>query len=95
MALLDGKVAVVTGASRGIGRAMSLGFARHGATVVGMARSSDDLEETPGKWVLMPVIVLMPCALEDSRKSIPSALAITRSSGEVMNPRTRSASAPM
>ena len=46
MGLLDGKVAVVTGASKGIGRAMSLGFARHGATVVGMARSPDLLEKT-------------------------------------------------
>ena len=46
MGLLDGKVAVVTGASKGIGRAMSLGFARHGATVVGVARSPDLLEET-------------------------------------------------
>jgi NAD(P)-dependent dehydrogenase (short-subunit alcohol dehydrogenase family) len=46
MGLLDGKVAVVTGASKGIGRAMSLGFARHGAAVVGVARSPDLLEET-------------------------------------------------
>jgi NAD(P)-dependent dehydrogenase (short-subunit alcohol dehydrogenase family) len=46
MGLLDGKVAVVTGASKGIGRAMSLGFARHGATVVGLARSRDLVEET-------------------------------------------------
>ena len=46
MGLLEGKVAVVTGASKGIGRAMSLGFARHGATVVAVARSPDLLEET-------------------------------------------------
>ncbi|KAF8443342.1 hypothetical protein BGX38DRAFT_1095775 [Terfezia claveryi] len=32
--LLEGKVAAVTGASRGIGRAMSLGFAREGAHIV-------------------------------------------------------------
>jgi NAD(P)-dependent dehydrogenase (short-subunit alcohol dehydrogenase family) len=31
---LDGKVAIVTGASRGIGRAISRGLAAHGARVV-------------------------------------------------------------
>jgi 2-deoxy-D-gluconate 3-dehydrogenase len=41
---LDGKVAVVTGASRGIGRAIALGFAEAGADVAVAARSEDDLE---------------------------------------------------
>jgi len=36
---LDGKVAVVTGASRGIGKAMAIGLAREGARVVVAARS--------------------------------------------------------
>ena len=39
-------------------------------------------------------MVLRPCALDDSRKSMPSAPAMTRSSGAVMKPRTRSAFAP-
>jgi NAD(P)-dependent dehydrogenase (short-subunit alcohol dehydrogenase family) len=41
---LAGKVAVVTGASRGIGRAIALGFAEVGADVAVAARSEDDLE---------------------------------------------------
>lgn len=41
---LAGKSAVVTGASRGIGRAIALGFAEAGADVVLAARSVDDLE---------------------------------------------------
>src|SRR4029453_4967139 len=46
MALLDGKVAIITGASKGIGRALSLVFAREGAAVVCAARSADLVKET-------------------------------------------------
>jgi NAD(P)-dependent dehydrogenase (short-subunit alcohol dehydrogenase family) len=42
---LAGKVAIVTGASRGIGRAISLALAREAATVVLAARAIDKLEE--------------------------------------------------
>ena len=41
---LAGKIAVVTGASRGIGRAIALAFAEAGADVAVAARSEDDLE---------------------------------------------------
>jgi len=43
---LNGKVAVVTGGSRGIGRATALTFAEEGADVAICARGSDTLEET-------------------------------------------------
>jgi len=42
---LDGKVAIVTGASRGLGRAMALALARAGANVVAAARTREAIEE--------------------------------------------------
>ena len=45
MTRLAGKVAVVTGASRGIGRAIAAGLAGAGATVVRLARSLADGED--------------------------------------------------
>jgi len=42
---LSGKVAIVTGASRGIGKAIALGFAREGSDVVMCSRQLPDVEK--------------------------------------------------
>ena len=43
---LEGKVSIVTGASRGIGQAIALEFAKEGATLVLCASSLENLKET-------------------------------------------------
>ena len=43
---LNGKTAVVTGAGRGIGRAIAIGLAEAGANVALLARTEEDLKET-------------------------------------------------
>ena len=45
---LQDKVAIITGASRGIGKAMALGMAQAGAIVVVAARSEVERSNVPG-----------------------------------------------
>lgn len=60
---LEGKVAIVTGASRGLGRAMALALIEQGASVFVVARSRDELQklqsEAPGK------VEIKQCDLHD------------------------------
>src|SRR5690606_39176390 len=59
---LAGRIALVTGASRGIGRAVALAFAREGAHVVLLARTQgaleevdDEIREAGGSATLLPL----------------------------------------
>ncbi|KFC69007.1 Short-chain dehydrogenase/reductase family protein [Bosea sp. LC85] len=68
---LAGRVALVTGASRGIGRAAALAFADAGAHVVALARTSGALEELDdeiqgigGSTTLVPVDLADVAAIE-------------------------------
>src|SRR5215510_14123651 len=48
MSSLKDRVAIVTGSSRGIGRAIALGLAREGCDVVIAAKSTESTEKLPG-----------------------------------------------
>ena len=73
---MAGKIAIVTGASRGIGRAISVSLAREAATVVLAARSISDLQRTAQQVVQaggVAEIVVTELTEEESIKNLVRA----------------------
>jgi 2-deoxy-D-gluconate 3-dehydrogenase len=74
---LDGRVAIVTGASRGLGRAMALALGEAGADVALIARSRADLEETAAgvaglgrRALALPADVTRAAEVEGAMRSV-------------------------
>ena len=63
---LQNRIALVTGASRGIGRGMALELARHGAHIVAVARTQGALEELDDEIrAIGGEATLAPCDMRD------------------------------
>jgi len=87
---LQNQVALVTGASRGIGKAIALELARQGAKVVGTATSesgaqaiSDYLAEFGGKGVVLNVLDAARCAevVDEVQKGFGSLSILVNNAG--------------
>ena len=79
---LDGKVVVVTGGSKGLGRAMALGFAEAGADVVVSSRKLDAVRGRRRRGARARAVARSPCRLPRRRLGRVRAAWSTRTVAE-------------
>jgi NAD(P)-dependent dehydrogenase (short-subunit alcohol dehydrogenase family) len=81
---LDGRVAIITGAGRGLGRAMAIKFAQAGADIVAASRTRGQLEETAAEVAKSGrKCVIVPTDVTNSQQVNAMAAAAIRELGRI------------
>ena len=74
---LEGKVAMITGASRGLGRSLAMAFAREGAALALCARGREALEQVAAEVAALGAPVLAVSADVRSTRDLDRLVALT------------------
>ena len=80
---LDGKVAVITGAGRGIGKAVALAFAREGAHIFLVARTEGELQAIRDQVVAQGIRCAYSCTDITAESEVRKLATTIRRFGEV------------
>src|SRR5258708_33856420 len=83
MRMLEGKVAVVTGGSRGIGRAIAEELVKQGAKVVGTSTSTEGAAKVPGIGKVLNVrdTAQMDAFIDEAQKQVGDIARLGNNAG--------------